>query len=159
MAQNQASYWQQHVDYTMDVDMDVENYQYTGTQKLVYTNNSPDELTRVYYHLYFNAFQPGSEMDMRLQTIADPDGRMTTEDKQSRIASLTDSDIGYLHIENLTQDGQVVRFNEEGTVLVVEFAKPIPTEERPLLKWALKVKFPFKYEDREEITPMGLLFP
>lgn len=124
-AQNN-SYWQQHVDYTMEVDMNVENFRYTGTQKLVYTNNSPDEITRVYYHLYFNAFQPGSEMDARLQSIVDPDGRMTTEDKKSRIASLTESEIGYLHALTLKQDGQTVSFEEEGTVLVVALAKPIP---------------------------------
>jgi hypothetical protein len=122
-----TSYWQQHVDYTMEVDMNVENFQYTGTQKLVYTNNSPDELTRVYYHLYFNAFQPGSEMDMRLQNIADPDGRMTNEDKSSRIADLTESEIGYLHPISLKQDGIDVTFSEEGTVLVVELAKTIPS--------------------------------
>lgn len=125
-AQNR-SYWQQHVDYTMEVDMNVVNFQYTGTQKLVYTNNSPDELGRVYYHLYFNAFQPGSEMDIRLQNIKDPDGRMTTSDKKSRIASLSDSEMGYLHAKTLTQDGQKVSFNEEGTVLVVDLAKPIPS--------------------------------
>ncbi len=71
-----TTYWQQHVDYTMDIDMDVHNYQYKGTQKLVYTNNSPDALYKVFYHLYFNAFQPGSEMDARLLTIVDPDRRM-----------------------------------------------------------------------------------
>ncbi|MFS4492696.1 M1 family metallopeptidase [Maribacter sp. 2308TA10-17] len=125
-AQNTSNYWQQHVDYTMEVDMNVENYQYTGTQKLVYTNNSPEELTRVYYHLYFNAFQPGSEMDMRLQNIADPDGRMTTSEKTSRIATLSESEIGYLHPTSLKQDGVDVKFNEEGTVLVVTLAKPIP---------------------------------
>ncbi|MEO9891926.1 M1 family metallopeptidase [Aurantibacter sp.] len=124
-AQNN-SYWQQEVDYVMDVDIDVKNYQYTGTQKLVYTNNSNDELTRVYYHLFFNAFQPGSEMDMRLQNIADPDGRMVTEDKKSRIATLTENEIGYLHVQSLTQDGVKVSFNEEETILVVELAKPIP---------------------------------
>ncbi len=124
-AQNNTSYWQQHVDYTMEVNMNVENYQYTGSQKLVYTNNSPDELNRVYFHLYFNAFQPGSEMDIRLQNIADPDGRMTTEDKKSRIASLTESEIGFLHALSLKQDGVAVTFNEEGTVLVVDLAKPI----------------------------------
>jgi len=59
-AQNNTSYWQQHVDYKMEVDMNVENFQYSGTQELVYTNNSPDTLDRVFYHLYFNAFQPGS---------------------------------------------------------------------------------------------------
>jgi hypothetical protein len=127
LAQNNTGYWQQHVDYTMEVDMDVENYQYTGTQKLVYTNNSPDELNRVYFHLYFNAFQPGSEMDMRLQNIADPDGRMVDSNKQSRIASLSPSEIGYLHATSLTQDGQKVSFSEEGTILVVNLAKPIPS--------------------------------
>ena len=123
--QHSNSYWQQHVDYSIEVAMNVENYQYQGTQKLVYTNNSPDELTRVYYHLYFNAFQPGSEMDIRLQSIKDPDGRMYIEGK-SRIAALSPNEIGYLHPTSLTQDGEKVMFNEEGTVLVVALAKPIP---------------------------------
>lgn len=126
LAQGNTSYWQQQADYTMNVAMDVETYQYTGTQQLVYTNNSPDELGRVFYHLYFNAFQPGSEMDVRLQHIADPDDRMTTEDKKSRIAALSPTEMGYLHVEQLTQDGTPVTFSEEGTVLVVELAKPIP---------------------------------
>ena len=51
--QQNHNYWQQHVDYTMDIDVDVTKFQYKGTQKLVYTNNSPDELSHVYYHLYF----------------------------------------------------------------------------------------------------------
>ena len=124
-AQNNTSYWQQHVNYSMDVNVDVDNYQYKGTQKLVYTNNSPDELSRVYYHLFFNAFQPGSEMDMRLQSIADPDGRMMADGK-SRIASLSPEEIGYLRVTSLTQDNQAVSYVEEGTILVVELNKPIP---------------------------------
>nr|WP_205667109.1 M1 family metallopeptidase [Arenibacter latericius] len=124
-AQGNTSYWQQHVDYTMDVSMDVKNYQFTGTQKLVYTNNSPDELRRVYYHLYFNAFQPGSEMDVRLQSIPDPDRRMMHEGK-SRIATLSQDEIGYLRVSQLSQDGQAVNYKEEGTILVVDLNEPIP---------------------------------
>lgn len=124
-AQNNTSYWQQNVDYSMEVNVDVEKYQYNGTQKLVYTNNSPDELNRVFYHLYFNAFQPGSEMDMRLQSIADPDGRMMSDGK-SRIASLSPEEIGYLRVTSLTQDNHAVSYMEEGTILVVELNKPIP---------------------------------
>src|SRR5690606_41201147 len=60
-AQNNNSYWQQEVDYKMNVQMDVKTFQYKGTQELKYTNNSPDTLNKVFYHLYFNAFQPGSE--------------------------------------------------------------------------------------------------
>lgn len=139
--QRSDSYWQQHVDYSIEVAMNVENYQYQGTQQLIYTNNSPDELTRVYYHLYFNAFQPGSEMDVRLQNINDPDGRMFVEGK-SRIAALSPSEIGYLHPTSLTQDGEQLAFNEEGTVLVVTLAKPIPAGGKTTLEMAFKGQVP-----------------
>ena len=84
-----ASYWQQQIDYSMDIDVDVNKYQYKGTQKAVYTNNSPDELTKVFYHLYYNAFQPGSMMDVRSRTIEDPDSRVG-----DRIAGLNKDEIG-----------------------------------------------------------------
>ncbi|MBO6535628.1 MAG: M1 family metallopeptidase [Balneolaceae bacterium] len=116
----QHGYWQQHVDYTMEIDVDVETHRFTGTQKLVYTNNSPDVLDRVYYHLYFNAFQPGSMMDVRSRTIQDPDGRV-----RDRILYLEEDDIGFHNILSLKQDGRDVEFNVEGTILVVELNKPI----------------------------------
>ena len=81
LAQNNPNpgYWQQKVDYKMEVSMDVKTYQYKGKQTLIYTNNSPDTLKRVYFHLYNNAFQPNSPMDARIQSIKDPDARMTTK--------------------------------------------------------------------------------
>ncbi|WP_316636147.1 M1 family metallopeptidase [uncultured Flavobacterium sp.] len=131
-AQN-APYWQQHVDYKMEVSMDVKNYQYKGKQELVYTNNSPDTLRKVFYHLYPNAFQPGSEMDARLHSIKDPDGRMVSkvkdadgkEVKQSRIETLKPNEIGYLKITNLKQDGVTAQTRTSGTILEVTLAKPI----------------------------------
>jgi hypothetical protein len=132
MAQN-APYWQQHVDYKMEVSMDVKNYQYKGKQELVYTNNSPDTLRKVFYHLYPNAFQPGSEMDARLHSIKDPDGRMVSkvkgadgkEIKQSRIETLKPNEIGFLKINNLKQDGVTAQTRTSGTILEVTLAKPI----------------------------------
>lgn len=136
-AQNNTSYWQQHVDYTMDVDVDVNNYQYKGTQKLVYTNNSPDELNHVFYHLYYNAFQPGSEMDIRLQNIVDPDRRMVTNigtkenpTYESRIAKLQPNEIGYLKVLSLKQNGKKVKYTTEGTVLEVTLNSPIKPGEK-----------------------------
>lgn len=142
-AQNNTSYWQQHVDYKMDVTMDVKTYQYSGTQKLTYTNNSPDVLNRVYYHLYFNAFQPGSEMDVRLQQVKDPDGRMLNEGK-SRIAALSESEMGHLHVQSLTQDGTAVSFNEEGTILVVDLVNPIPSGGKTVLDMEFKGQVPLQ---------------
>ncbi|WP_179333954.1 M1 family metallopeptidase [Winogradskyella costae] len=113
-------YWQQHVDYAMEIDMDVNNYQYKGTQKLVYTNNSPDVLNRVYYHLYFNAFQPGSEMDVRSRTISDPDRRVG-----ARINELQPNEIGYIKVNSLQQNGTSISYETVGTVLEVKLHKPI----------------------------------
>jgi hypothetical protein len=91
----------------------VKNYQYKGKQELVYSNNSSDTLKKV-YHLFNNAFQPGSEMDARLHSIKDPDGRMVNkvkvdgkEVKVSRIEGLKPDEIGYLKISNFKQDGVV----------------------------------------------------
>ena len=91
-------YWQQHVDYKMEINMDVENYQYEGKQTLVYTNNSPDTLNKVFYHLYFNAFQPGSEMDVRSRNIPDPDSRV-----KDRISKLKPDEIGYIKVNKDNQ--------------------------------------------------------
>jgi hypothetical protein len=133
-AQNNPNpgYWQQHADYKMDVSMDVKTYRYTGKQQLVYTNNSKDTLNRVFYHLYNNAFQPGSEMDARLQAITDPDKRMVktfkTPEKttyESRISQLKPDEIGYLKINNLKQDGTAANNVVKGTILEVTLAKAI----------------------------------
>mgnify|MGYP000748724629 CR=1 FL=1 len=65
----QVDRWQQRAEYQMEIDMNVETHQFTGKQSIKYFNNSPDDLNRVFYHLYFNAFQPGSMMDVRSRTI------------------------------------------------------------------------------------------
>jgi hypothetical protein len=131
-AQNNTSYWQQQADYKMDVDVDAENYQYKGTQELAYTNNSPDVLNTVFYHLFFNAFQPNSEMDARLQTVVDPDNRMvnnigtkTNPVFESRIAKLKPNEIGYLKVLSLKQNGKEVTFRIDGTVLKVTLNEAI----------------------------------
>lgn len=134
IAQNNPNpgYWQQHVDYKMDVKMDVKTYQYKGKQTLVYTNNSPDTLKRVYFHLFNNAFQPDSPMDARLKSIKDPDGRMVTkvkiddkEVKQSRISTLKPNEIGFLYVNNLKQDGIDIKSKRVSTILEVDLAIPL----------------------------------
>lgn len=116
----QTGRFQQAVDYQMEVSMDVNTNQYQGTQRLVYSNNSPDTLHRVFYHLYYNAFQPGSMMDVRSRTIADPDRRVG-----DRISKLSPDEIGYLHVKNLKVNGKTAEANEVGTILEVTLPEPI----------------------------------
>lgn len=126
------TYWQQGVDYTMDIDVNEKTYQYDGKMKLKYSNNSGQELNKVYFHLYFNAFQPGSMMDERLKSIVDPDARMVsnsgTREKpilHSRIAALKPDQIGYQKIKSVKYNGQAVNFKEDGTILEVSLPTTI----------------------------------
>lgn len=119
-------YWQQTVDYKMDIDVNEKDYQYQGKMNLEYTNNSGQSLSKVYFHLYFNAFQPGSMMDYRLSNIADPDSRMATNlgtkenpKWQSKIATLQPEQIGYQKIQSVKLNGQTANFKTEGTLLEV----------------------------------------
>ena len=113
-------YWQQAVDYEMDIDFDVETNRYQGYQKLTYHNNSPDSLDRVFYHLFFNAFQPNSMMDKRSREIADPDRRV-----RDRIYNYDETEIGYQEIDWIKQDGEEVEFTVEGTIMEVHLNEPI----------------------------------
>lgn len=117
---SQPDRWQQAAEYIMDIDMDTENHRYNGQQTLRYTNHSPDTLNQVFYHLYFNAFQPNSMMDVRSRTITDPDRRV-----RDRIVQLSDEEIGYQRINSLTQNGQDVTYEVVGTILEVTLAEPI----------------------------------
>ena len=119
------------------IDMNVNNYQYKGKQTLVYTNNSPDVLNRVYYHLYFNAFQPGSEMDVRSRTIADPDGRV-----RDRISKLQPNEVGFIKVNALSQNGTAISYETVGTILEVKLNKPIQPGEKVTFKMEFDAQVP-----------------
>lgn len=124
----QPDRWQQRVKYLMDVDMNVQTNQFTGKQKLEYTNNSPDTLTRVFYHLYFNAFQPGSMMDTRSRrqgTIQDGRGADWDDRVKDRIYNLKPDEIGYQKILSLKMNGRPQKYEVLETILEVKLDKPI----------------------------------
>src|SRR5690606_27886466 len=125
-------YWQQKVDYKMSVDVDEKTYRYDGNMTLKYTNNSGQSLSKVYFHLYFNAFQPGSMMDYRLAHLPDPSRNMMTnigtKEKPkpvSRISLLKPEQIGYQKIKSLKYNGVTADFKVDGTILEVALPTPI----------------------------------
>ena len=135
----QTDRWQQRVEYSMDIDFDVANHQFTGDQKITYYNNSPDTLNRVFYHLYFNAFQPGSGMDVRSRSLPDPDSRI-----RDRIKYLEEDEYGYHKVTRLRQDGKKVNFEITGTVLEVELAKPILPRTKAILEMEFNSQVPIQ---------------
>ena len=127
-ATGQSQKWQQSVKYTMVVDVDTLSNHVNGKQKIIYQNNSIDDLDKVYYHLYWNAFQPNSSMDSRSRELGkkvnngrqDWDGRV-----RDRILNLKENEIGYQKIISLKMNGIPQPFKYHETILEVNLTKPI----------------------------------
>ena len=145
--------WQQKVEYTMNVKLDVTNHKLSGIQKLTYYNNSPDTLSKVYYHLYFNAFQPGSMMDVRSRTLPDPDPRV-----KDRISLLKDNEIGYQHIQSLKQDGKEVSFHTIGTILEVTLKKPLLPSTKTVFDMEFEAQVPVQIRRSGRDSKEGIAY-
>lgn len=153
LAQAQDYRWQQRVEYSMDVKLDVKTHKLNGTQKLVYHNNSRDTLTKVYYHLYWNAFQPGSMMDVRSINILDPDARV-----MDRISKLKDDEIGYQHIQSLKQDGKDVSYNVDGTILEVILPKGIMPGTKTIFDMKFEAQVPVQIRRSGRDSKEGIAY-
>ncbi|MBS1563669.1 MAG: M1 family peptidase, partial [Bacteroidetes bacterium] len=57
LAAHAQSYWQQHVDYRIDVTLSDANHTLDGFEKMIYTNNSPDTLRFIWFHCWPNAYR------------------------------------------------------------------------------------------------------
>ena len=120
ISENTFSYWQQKVEYKIKINFDHKNHQFEGEQKIIYHNNSKDTLNKIFIHLYFNAFQPGSMMDVRSRSLPDPDRRV-----MDRISKLSKDEIGFHQIYKIQQNGKDLNHHVQGTVLEVDLNKSL----------------------------------
>ena len=132
-----AQYWQQAIDYTIEVALDHKTAQYIGNQTVIYTNNSPETLHKVFFHQYFNAFNPGSEMAIRLKNAGDKNGRFKVD-----IDSLSPKQQGYLKVSGLTQDGVMVEVVDSETILEVTLPQALAPGESTTFKMSFEGQVP-----------------
>ncbi len=129
----QADRWQQHIDYTINAALNVQTNMVKGTERIVYTNNSPDTLHKIYFHMYWNAFQPNSAMDQRSREL----GKTTFTNRRGmqvqdwdarvkdRIQQLKPEEIGFQRISQITIAGKAQQIIDHETILEVVLTKAI----------------------------------
>ncbi|MBX2930998.1 MAG: M1 family metallopeptidase [Chitinophagaceae bacterium] len=149
----QPERWQQRIKYNIDVTMNVNSHQFSGTEIIEYTNNSPDTLSKIFFHLYWNAFQPNSSMDVRSRelgktiigkdrngnNVLDWDSRVT-----NRISNLTESEIGYQQVKSIIINGKEQTLIEHETILEVVLTKPILPKSNTLMKVTFDAQVPIQ---------------
>ena len=121
----QHPYYQQFAKYKMDIDVDAANFTYQGKQQLIYTNNSPDQLETVYFHLYWNAFKPGSMMDERARSQGAAGDSRLQQNGVSRLASIPKNEEGAQNIKWIRQNGKNLKFEIQETIMKVTLAEPL----------------------------------
>jgi hypothetical protein len=150
IATAQADRWQQHINYNIKAALDVNTNIIKGTEDIVYTNNSIDTLRKVYFHLYWNAFQPNSSMDVRSRelgkntmtsrrgdVIKDWDARVT-----DRIQKLTPTEIGYQKVSQILIGGKQQKLIEHETILEVQLTSPIAPKNSAKLSLVFEAQVP-----------------
>lgn len=130
----QPERWQQRIKYNIAVDVVADANKFNGTENIVYSNNSPDTLTKIYFHLYWNAFKPNSSMDMRsielgkISTRKDKQGNPVSDwdaRVKDRISKLLPNEIGYQNVTSVVINGIAQKLIEHETILEVLLNKPI----------------------------------
>ena len=168
-ANAQADRWQQHIDYKIKAALDVTNNIVKGTEDLVYTNNSPDTLRKVYFHMYWNAFQPNSSMDIRSRELgknllnfrrgaitasnATMLGQEASQDwdrrVRDRIQKLSPTEIGYQRISQILINGKAQKLIEHETILEVQLTQAIAP------KTSIKMNMQFEAQVPVQIRRSG----
>jgi Peptidase family M1 domain len=139
--------WQQRVNYNMVINMDAAKNQFKGSQRLTYYNNSDQKLDRVFYHLYFNAFQPNSSMDARSRELgkAPLNGRMDWDQRvRDRILNLKEDEIGYQKIISLKMNGVAQPFKYHETILEVNLTKTITPKSKVVFEMEFEAQVPLQ---------------
>ncbi len=149
----QSDRWQQRIKYNIDVKMDVITNRFAGTEKLEYTNNSPDTLNRIFLHLYWNAFQPNSSMDVRSRELGKTylgknrkgEDQYDWDDRvKDRISKLTDAEIGYQHVKSLKINGVEQILVEHETILEVKLSKAILPKSKTSIDVTFEAQVPLQ---------------
>ena len=130
-----AEYWQQYVHFEIDVRLDDEKHMLHGYEKLTYVNNSPNELTYIYMHIWPNAYKDNNTAL----------GKQLKENGELFFYYAKDEDRGYIDSLDWHVDGEMVPaeidYNNPDIVKLI-LTKPIAPGGQVIITTPFRVKIP-----------------
>ena len=122
-----VNYWQNTVDYKIDVKVSPETRVIDGKEAIVYTNNSPDKLSNIVIRLYYDVFKKGNKRGMEVNADDVGDG----------------VDIKGLSVNGVTYDLDSTEIvSRRGTNLDIKLSEPLEKGDKVNLKFEWEQKVP-----------------
>lgn len=113
------NYWQNRADYVIHIDFDPGSRLLKGLEKITYFNNSPDELSKLVFHLFPNIYKRGNARDLQIAP-----GDLTTGVSIDKIS------VNGNPIDN-PMNSPAIRFSHTGFILILK--KPLPSNGRTVV--------------------------
>jgi predicted secreted protein len=150
-------YWQQEVDYEIDVELDEDNQRLSASELITYRNNSPDTLTYLWFQLDQNRFRSDS-MAVMSGTFngSSPDADANDPARISlnqlrRLQYYEDSDLGH-QINAVTDNREnALAHTIVGTLMRVDLAEPLETGDEV----ELRIDFAYNIVNGDILSPRG----
>lgn len=153
-------YWQQKVDYDIDVTLDEAKRRIDASESITYQNNSPDTLKYLWVQLDQNKFRPDSmsALSENFGGIGNR-GPATSAPSDSSPAKLSmeairrqqfvdDNELGY-QIKKVTDgSGKALHYVIVGTLMRVDLAAPL----KPGKKTDVKIDFGFNIVEEDAVS-------
>ncbi|MDX5443868.1 MAG: hypothetical protein LPJ89_08820, partial [Hymenobacteraceae bacterium] len=130
-----SNYWQQEVNYKINVALNDQAHTLSGFEEVEYVNNSPDTISFIYFHLWPNAYK-NTKTAFAKQQLVNNSRKFQFADKESR---------GYIDSLNFVANGSALRTEadpENPDIIKVYLGKPLQSKERIRISTPFFVKLP-----------------
>ena len=162
-------YWQQQIDYVIDVEIDDENQMLIGSEKITYTNKSPDPLRYIWLQLDPNIREPHSDA----QTTGTADNMSRSSLDQIRNMMQREKFDGGVKIGKVAdvETGDALKFTIVKTMMRIDLPRALGEDEATEIqvdwKYAInnskmvrgRTGYEFFEEDENCIYEMAQWFP
>ena len=163
----QPERWQQKIKYNIEVNVVAEQNKFSGKENIEYFNNSSDTLLKLFIHLYWNAFQPNSSMDVRSREL----GKITPRSDKNgnpipdwdsrvkdRISKLSADEIGFQKVSSLKINGKEQKLIEHETILEVVLSNPILPKSKTIINLDFNAQVPVQIRRSGRDNAEGIRF-
>ena len=133
-----AQYWQQTVNYVIDVTLNDKEKTIDAFERITYVNNSPDTLHYIWFHLWPNAYK-NDKTAFSGQLLGNSNTRFYFSSKEEK---------GYINRLDFKVDGAAAKTEDHPNhidIIKVVLPRPLPPHAQAVITTPFHEKLPFNF--------------